>query len=188
MRLWQLTQQWKNKSKAEISAGLCLLHGRRGSLRVGVPGMAAGRRGTPQLPTLAFCAREQTARPGMGPGRSRRDRQFVGTGAEQRRAEMLTLRGGSRELGGQLAPGAALSPKEGRSFGCFYRLLQGVLLRRNKTFVGGFCSVAHARLRFSGIIPPQTRPRHACTHTCAHCRNFLRKKKITGGKLLLFHI
>lgn len=145
--------------------------------RVGVPGTAAGRRGTPQLPTSAFCAREETARPGMGPGRSRRDRQFVGTGAEQRRAETLTLRGGAWELGGQLAPGAALSPKEGRLFGCFYRLLRGVSLRRDKTFAGGFlrCGACQAQV-FWDNSPPDTTP--ACVH--AHVRSlqeFLKEKK-----------
>lgn len=158
--------------------------------RVGVPGTAAGRRGTPPLPTSAFCAREETARPGMGPGRSRRDRQFVGTGAEQRRAETLTLRGGAWELGGGSSPQVLpFPPRRGDYSGAFTDFYEGFRFGGTKLLRGVFCAAAHARLRFSGIIPPQTRPRHACTHTCAHCRNFLRKKKkITGGKLLLFHI
>lgn len=61
----------------------------------------------------------------MGPGRSRRDRQFVGTGAEQRRAEMLTLRGGSRELGGSSPQVLPFPPRRGDHSGAFTDFYKG---------------------------------------------------------------
>lgn len=85
---------------------------------------------------------------------------------------------GAARSRGQLAPVAALSPEEGRLFGCFYRLLQGVLLQRDRTSLGGGVRpTARARLGFSTVIPPQhTTPAHAHAHTRSP-QEFLKEKK-----------
>lgn len=97
---------------------------------------------------------------------------------EQR--EMLTCHRGSWELGGQLTPGVALSPEEGRLFGCFYRLLQAVLLQRDETFLGEggvpLCGTRRARV-FYGNSPLDTTPARVHTHTCSP-QEFLKEKKI----------
>lgn len=91
-------------------------------------------------------------------------------------------------VGGQRAPGAALSPEEGRLFRCFYRLLQVVLLWTDKTFVGSFpLRGARQAWVFHDNSPPDTAPARVHAHTRSP-QEFLKEKKNTGGKLLLFHI
>lgn len=86
----------------------------------------------------------------MGPGRSRRDRQFVGTGAEQRRAETLTLRGGAWELGGAARPRCCPFPQGGEIIRVLLQTSTRGFASEGQNFCGGFSALR--RMPGSGFL------------------------------------